>query len=156
MPTQARFASLLDRLTLQMDGRPASEVELSEAQFRAAIVRDLRWLLNTTHLEALIPLEGLDLVRNSVLNYGVDSMTGRTASDVDEKEIAVAIRRAIATFEPRLRNVQVSAEKQAQGVRESIVLTIHAELLVRPIKEVHFRGVLDLDRNGVSLEHGLR
>jgi type VI secretion system protein ImpF len=144
--------SLIDRLALGPDGLVASGGGITDEQLRVTVLRDLSWLLNTTHLEAITPLDDFDAVRKSVLNYGIGSLAGRLAVEVSDAEVAAAIAKAISTFEPRLRDVRVSAVKTLEGTRESIVLTIDAELLVRPLRDIRIRGVLDLDRHEISLE----
>ena len=75
------FPSLLDRLT---DDDPAHQTEsrdrrvFSLSRLRAAVLRDLAWLLNTTHLAATEDLENHPLVGESVINYGIPDLTGKS------------------------------------------------------------------------------
>lgn len=74
----------------------------NETALRATIRRDLAWLLNTTNLEVLVDLEAYPRVRESVLNYGLDDLAGRTLNRRAVLARAREIRRAIRLFEPRL------------------------------------------------------
>ncbi len=74
----------------------------NEAALRATVRRDLAWLFNTTNLESLVDLEQFPHVRESVLNYGLSDLAGRTLDRRAVLERAKEIRRAIRLFEPRL------------------------------------------------------
>ena len=74
----------------------------NETALRATIRRDLAWLLNTTNLEALVDLEAYPRVAESVLNYGLTDLAGRTLNRRAVLARAREIRRAIRLFEPRL------------------------------------------------------
>jgi type VI secretion system protein ImpF len=106
--------SLLDRLT---DADPSSSREsldsrvLSKQQLRAAVLRDLSWLFNTTCQEP--PLRSHDIegramwqqaaeARKSVLNYGLPPLSGSTMIVMDFPWLEQEIRAAIIRFEPRI------------------------------------------------------
>ncbi len=74
----------------------------NETALRATIRRDLAWLLNTTNLESLVDLEAYPHVRDSVLNYGLTDLAGRTLNRRAVLARAREIRRAVRVFEPRL------------------------------------------------------
>lgn len=74
----------------------------NETALRATIRRDLAWLLNTTNLESLVDLEPYPHVQESVLNYGLTDLAGRTLNRRAVLARAREIRRAIRLFEPRL------------------------------------------------------
>src|SRR4051794_37739292 len=106
LPPQDRLQpALLDRLT---DDDPDSDEEardhrvMSRRQLRDAVLRDLAWLFNATRLEGSIPLDKLPLVRRSVLNFGLPSLSGQTASTVEIVDLERALRQAILDFEPRI------------------------------------------------------
>ncbi len=71
--------ALLERLT---DADPTRKVEgredrvISRAQLRAAVLRDLSWLFNTTNLSADAELANYPLVAGSTLNYGLTELSG--------------------------------------------------------------------------------
>jgi type VI secretion system protein ImpF len=74
----------------------------NEAALRATILRDLAWLFNTTNLESIVDLEEFPLVAESVLNFGLSDLAGRTLNRRAVLARAREIRRAIRLFEPRL------------------------------------------------------
>jgi type VI secretion system protein ImpF len=97
--------ALLDRLT---DHEPTHRTErsdavfITEARLRAAVLRDLHWLLNTGNASAEIDFEGLPLAERSVLNYGMEPLAGQLLSELDWTHVEQGIRRAIVTHEPRI------------------------------------------------------
>lgn len=97
--------ALLDRLT---DDEPDKRTEAPEAatmtraRLRQAVLRDLAWLLNATNIESEVDLSSYPDVRSSVLNFGVEALSGRRVSDVDWQELELAIKDAIVAFEPRV------------------------------------------------------
>lgn len=114
--------SLLDRLT---DLEPAESKEssskqsMSQTQFKAAVVRDLGWLLNSVALEACVDLKKFPEVQRSVLNYGMPDLSGHTSSNVDIRTIENSIRMVIQQFEPRIINsslkVRISSDPDAMA-----------------------------------------
>lgn len=80
---------------------PALE-RFNETALRATIRRDLAWLFNTTNLESLVDLEPYPHVTESVLNFGLTDLAGRTLDRRAVLARAREIRRAIRLFEPRL------------------------------------------------------
>jgi len=97
--------SLLDRLTdLQPDKKKesASQQQLSQQQYKAAVIRDLAWLLNTSSLDTVFNLDGLSAVKRSVLNYGLPDISGHTATSVDTQDLEKNLQQVISQFEPRI------------------------------------------------------
>ena len=97
--------ALLDRLT---DHEPsearehADTVYVNEKRLRAALLRDLDWLLNATNAGFDPHDTKLNHVRQSVVNYGVPVMAGQIFSEMDWKDIQQGLRKAILAFEPRI------------------------------------------------------
>lgn len=97
--------ALLDRLTDDEPGKRSEAREqrsMSKARLRAAVLRDLAWLLNATQQsdpEAWAPYPH---AQRSVLNYGLPALSGQTASTVDVGALEAAVRQAIVDHEPRI------------------------------------------------------
>ena len=106
--------SLLDRL---IDNAPRETREPGEArvlnrqQLRAAVLRDLSWLFNTSRPEPEADSLRVDELRRwadapearrSVLNYGMPAFAGTTLSSMDARAIERSIEQAIRDFEPRI------------------------------------------------------
>jgi type VI secretion system protein ImpF len=97
--------ALLERLT---DADPTRKVEgredrvISRAQLRAAVLRDLSWLFNTTNLSADSELAKYPLVAESTVNYGLTALSGHPVSTMDLGELERILKQAIERFEPRI------------------------------------------------------
>jgi type VI secretion system protein ImpF len=97
--------ALLERLT---DPDPTRRVEsreervISRAQLRAAVLRDLSWLFNTTNLTADADLAKYPRVAASTLNYGLTALSGRPVSTLDLPELERVLKEGIERFEPRI------------------------------------------------------
>jgi type VI secretion system protein ImpF len=160
--------ALLDRL---QDDDPAHQVEplekrfMSKRELRAAVLRDLRWLLNATCLEVYDPvrrvmrddLSRLSHVRSSVVNYGLPPMSGRAASSMNADDLESAITEAIAVFEPRIlrESLQVSAIIQPHQLDHHNVIgvEIHGQLWNQPVPiEIMLRTEIDLESGAVAIK----
>jgi type VI secretion system protein ImpF len=142
--------SLLDRLT---DDDPASSREaldarvLSKQQLRAAVLRDLSWLFNTTRLQPDASLAGPDEVRlwkqahfarASVINFGVPALSGKNVAMLNFAALEQAMREAIVMFEPRIdeRTLVVEVNRQAGGFNtqhNSLKLVIRGHMWNQPV-----------------------
>ena len=132
--------ALLDRL---IDNAPDSREDtpedrvVSRKQLRAAVLRDLSWLLNTVQAEGTRdPVwRRVDLARHSVLNFGVPAFTGKPLSQVGNQAVADAVRRAILDFEPRVLpdSLEVTATRQRGGHANSLRINIRGMLWGQPV-----------------------
>jgi len=150
--------SLLDRLT---DEAPDVRRESRDRRFldmkrlRQAVLRDLRWLLNTSHLESTEDIDAYPEVRASVLNYGMPDLTGKTSSNVDRAKLERTIRQAIWDFEPRVsrKSVRVRTIDQPDGeAHNSIAFEIEGELWGRPLPQrLYLKTEIDLEVGDVRV-----
>lgn len=150
--------SLLDRL---LDDEPGATQEsrerrvLSLSQLRAAVLRDLIWLLNTG-CQSQEDLDGFREVERSVLNYGVPSLAGRPLSGLKVLELEQAITRAIERYEPRIlsRSLRVHIiTEEANGRPNQLVMEIEGELWAQPLPEsLYIRTAVDLETGHFTLE----
>ncbi len=136
--------SLLDRLT---DDSPESRREtfdqqtLSMRQLRQAVLRDLAWLLNTTHLAATEDLSAYPLAAKSTLNYGVPGMTGLSASGSRAAGIETDLAAAIRAFEPRIQPDSLivhSAHDTSESAIPTLRFEIQGDLWALPLPEQLF------------------
>jgi len=102
--------SVLDRL-IDREPNNRSEAPLSRAQseraLRAAVQRDLEWLLNTRRIFEE-PDESLKEVSRSVYMFGVPDFSQYTMiSSGDQAKLLRQVLSAIKAFEPRLVNLRV-------------------------------------------------
>jgi type VI secretion system protein ImpF len=97
--------ALLERLT---DNDPTRTTEgredrvISRSQLRAAVLRDLSWLFNTTNLVGTQSLAKYPLVAESTLNYGLAPLSGHAVSSLDLGGLERLLKEAIERFEPRI------------------------------------------------------
>ena len=97
--------ALLERLT---DHDPTRTTEgredrvLTRSQLRAAVLRDLTWLFNTTNLLADDAAKKYPLVAESTVNYGLEPLSGRSVSSLDLPGLERVLTEAIKRFEPRI------------------------------------------------------
>ena len=159
-PPQDRLQpSLLDRLT---DEQPDSTVEprearvLSKRQLRQAVLRDLAWLFNATRLESSGTFEDAPLAKRSVINYGLPSLSGQTASTFDVSDLERGIRQAILDFEPRIlpEGLEVRAVGDGGYVDQHYVVgvEIRGHLWAQPLPiELLIRTEFDLETGRVQI-----
>ena len=140
--------SVLDRLIDQDPGvtaDPPTTLAQSTRQFKAAVRRDLEWLLNTRRIATPAP-DTFDEVPHSLYHYGLPDVTSLSADSPESRLwLLNRIEETIAMFEPRLTGVRVSlSETRADGGRELRFL-IEATLRMDPNPEqVVFDTVLEL------------
>ena len=150
LSTERLQHALLDRLTdddRQAALEPRDKRVLSMRGLRRAVLRDLGWLLNSTGLAAVQPLDGTPLAAQSVLNFGLPDLTGKSTSGLDRAELARRIRQAIWDFEPRILRdtVRVVALAPGGGTNQ-IAFEIHGELWGQPLPErLYLKTELDLE-----------
>ena len=162
-PSERLQPSLLDRLT---DDAPAERSEsrdqrvLTAQRLRAALLRDLAWLLNTGHLETVEDLQDYPEARRSVVNYGIPDLTGLTIAGADTAQIEKTVRQAIADFEPRIspQSLRVTAETgEDGGARNALVFRIDGELWAKPAPQtLCLKTQVDLETGDVTVTESRR
>ena len=135
--------SVLDRLVGD-DADAAVTRSQSVRELKAAVRRDLEWLLNTRSV-AVPPPETLQEVRASVYTYGLSDITSLSADDPKARaRLRHMIEDAIRIFEPRLSGVQVTEAATARDLRQ-LRFSIQALLKMDPSPErVSFDTVLEV------------
>ncbi len=151
-PQEKLQPSLLDRLT---DEEPHTKVEsrdkrvLSLNKLRESVIRDLGWLLNTGHLEAVVDLDAYPEVKSSTLNYGMTDLTGIPASGVDVREVESMIRESIRIYEPRVlpESLKVSVHLDRNRMsHNALTFRIEGELWSQPIPvRLYLKTEVDLE-----------
>lgn len=131
------YKSLIDRL---VDEDPSSSHEsvqnksISFKQIEASVVKDLERLLNARRTITPIP-EEYKAVSRSVFAYGLPDFTGENPnSTAVQRSLRQEIEQTIATFEPRLKNVQVRLERDPGDAR-AFAFRIIGRLVVEPLNE---------------------
>lgn len=132
--------SLLDRLT---DHDPRASVDprvtLSESvrNFKAGIQRDLEWLLNTRRIAEQPPVDWFEELPRSVYYYGVPDITSLSRDSRQTRATLLAqVQDAIARFEPRLTDVQITIiEAEGEQFRRELRFHIEGVLRMDPTPE---------------------
>ncbi|MGH9405561.1 MAG: type VI secretion system baseplate subunit TssE [Terriglobia bacterium] len=138
--------SVLDRL---IDDDPKRQVETpltrskSLQAMKAALRRDLEWLLNTRRSIDADERES-NALRGTLFDYGLPDITSLSMrSSRDQNRLLRAVESAIAQFEPRLESVRVSFQSMSDTTR-SLHFMIEGLLRMDPAPEhVYFDTVLE-------------
>ena len=141
--------SVLDRL---IDEEPDSRVEplMTRAEslrrLRAAVRRDLEWLLNTVRIEGL-PSSLVEL-QKSVYYYGVADISSMSLeSPQDGQRLLRSLETAITAFEPRLKNVRVTSYDKLSRKRMTLDFHVEALLMIDPAPErIAFDTIFEVAR----------
>ncbi len=160
LPPQERLQpSLLDRLR---DDQPRSKLEsrdrrvLSLNELRDCVVRDLGVLLNTDDGQSIADMESYPHTAHSVLNFGIPTLSGTTASGVDVTDIEAAVRDAIRKFEPRLspETLQVRAVLSDVDMNQNtLIFDIDGEMWADPLPiQLYLQTEVDLDTGKVQVK----
>jgi type VI secretion system protein ImpF len=151
--------SVLDRL---IDREPTSQSEapLTRSQsvrlLKAAVQRDLEWLLNTRRIFEE-PDESLKEINRSAYVYGLPDFSQYTmASAADQTKLLRQILATVKMFEPRLANVRLVPVENAENGIQQLRLRIEAMLLMDPSPEpVSFDTVIGLKTGNAKISGGL-
>ena len=147
-PEQTVTLSVLDRL---IDNAPAAAVEpastraQSVRQLKAALRRDLEWLLNTRRTPTPAGSEYSEL-EQSLYNFGLPDITSLSwDSSRDRLRLTRMIEQTLATFEPRISRVKVVPLEAVGGARHVLRFQIEGLLEMDPAPEhISFDTVLQL------------
>ncbi len=109
---------------------------ISNRRLREYVCRDLALLLNSTGIGEVVDLERYPQVRNSVLNYGMPSVAGRSAAATDRQRMARTIEEVISRFEPRITHVRVLPDEEPEdGDGHQLCFRIEADLWGQPLPQ---------------------
>jgi type VI secretion system protein ImpF len=158
-PQERLQPALLDRLTDERPDLTSEPIEgrvLTKSQLRAAVLRDLTWLLNTVRLSSLQEIGGFPHVEDSVVNYGMPAFSGETASSLDITDLERAIREAIIHFEPRLiaetLRVEAVSDSRMMDWHNVVSIQITGQLWAQPVPlELILRTEIDLETGQIEL-----
>jgi len=141
--------SVLDRL-IDSDPKHSAEVPPTRAQslrdLKAALKRDLEWLLNTRRTIDPAPDSARETAR-SVYHYGLADISSRSVlSSKDHNDLISEMESAIAVFEPRLKRAKVRMEPVESSYR-TLRFVIEGLLCMDPAPEpVRFDTVLEIGK----------
>lgn len=150
--------ALLDRLTDEALANPTdtdAQRVMSKARLRAAVLRDLSWLFNSTQPSP----EGAHqhaLSAASVMNYGLPPLAGLRASKLDVHALERIIAQAIQRFEPRILPATLTVHAVENGsvldAHNMIEFEIRGHLWAQPVPlEVLLRTRVNLEAGQVEV-----
>ena len=150
--------SVLDRL---IDNEPKAQTEapLTRSQsvrlLKAAVQRDLEWLLNTRRIFQE-PDESLKEVNRSAYVYGLPDFSQYTmASAADQAKLLRQLLNTVKMFEPRLASVRIVPVETTESGIQQFRLRIEAMLLMDPSPEpVSFDTVIGLKSGTCKVSGG--
>lgn len=151
--TERLQPALLDRLT---DDEPKERLEsrdrrvMSMRQLRAAVLRDLSWLLNSPSRPAGDEIYDYPLVARSVLNYGMADLSGLTATSARSRRLEHQVRDAVLRFEPRIvastLQVRIAQDGTTDSTRHAYAFEIAGDVCPLPMPEaLYVRTEVDLE-----------
>jgi type VI secretion system protein ImpF len=129
--------TLFDRL---IDGRATGPVRHAgdggRQALKEAVLRDLTWLLNSTHAHRADPLHGFAHILTSVLNFGMPALEHVALLPDATRILETAVHEAITRFEPRLARHSLDVRCRfatTPGGQPCLTLNIDADLLTHPV-----------------------
>ena len=154
--TKSIQQGLLDRLIdLEPHNRQEPPVTRAESlrQLRAAVKRDLEWLLNTTRMPIEVP-EACEEVNNSVLFFGLPDTASVYVHDAGEQQqVLRSLQTTIENFEPRLVNVRVTSRDRYRPGQQALTFHVEATLMIDPAPErISFDTVLEISKGAYSVK----
>lgn len=117
----------------------------SQATLREHLAQDLANLMATINLESTLPLDGLDHVRRSVLNFGMADLTHMTTEDVRRNRLANDLKKALLAHEPRLVAETLNVKlRSSSSTNHHVAFDITAEMAAKPV-DVPLEFVAEID-----------
>ncbi|MBR0564816.1 type VI secretion system baseplate subunit TssE [Azoarcus sp. L1K30] len=148
--------ALLDRLTEPTAEAAAPGRAQGRAAYQESVLRDLRWLLNSTTAFHRGELRAFPHASHSVVNFGIPCATGLHRSEKEAQELAKGIEQAILRFEPRILAesliVEVVPEQEGKS-HAHLLLRIHAAFWFEPHPiELSIRARWHVEGGSVEVE----
>lgn len=124
-------------------------------EIRACVKRDLDWLLNAHYFVPQEDLSAYPEIEQSVLNYGMPDLTGRTASGMDIPQLERELKQIILKFEPRILRQTLSinfVNADSSFSHNALAFEIEGELWADPVPiHMYLRTELNLENGGMSI-----
>jgi type VI secretion system protein ImpF len=146
------FDRLIDQDTKIRAEAPPTRLQ-SLRDLKAALRRDLEWLLNTRQ-PLDVPPPGVRELPRSLFNYGLPDITSMSVSSREDRDkLRRVMETALAIFEPRLANAKVRFVENPDGKTHLLRFAIEGLLRIDPAPEyVTFDTVLELVSGGYDVK----
>lgn len=146
--------SVLDRLVQSGEPEPRNWHESVRA-LKAAVLRDVEWLLNTRRTMEPADAE-LPELQQSVYNFGLPDITSLTTdSSLARKQLLRHVESSIELFEPRLSNVRVTERVTEGESGRRVRFAVEGMLRLHPDPEpISFDTVMDAGTGRFSVSGG--
>lgn len=152
--------ALLDRLTDEDPGNTQESPDMrviSKSRLREMVLRDLRWLFNTTQMGDMALLKPYPYVKRSVLNFGLPALSGQTASSIDPQDLEAQVKQAIIEHEPRILpdslNVEALVSEMQMNHHNQISFRISGRVWAQPVPlEMLLQTDIDLETGLVDIK----
>ena len=161
-PKERLQPSLLDRLT---DNNPDKSDEsrdervLSPTRLKQCVIRDLQWLLNSCDLASAEDLSAYPEALDSVINYGLPDLSGRSLSSLDARSLERMLRQVLLRFEPRIIRQSLvirTVVDESHMSNNSIRFDIEGELWGQPLpQQLYLKTEVDLESGDVTVSDNL-
>jgi type VI secretion system protein ImpF len=133
--TQPLLDRLIDREP-KLAGDPAITRAQSVRTLKAALRRDLEWLLNSRRVVEPAPA-AFEELNKSLYHYGLPDFSSMTVqSPKDRARLLRELERSIELFEPRLRNVRVVPIETPGASIRALRFQIEGMLMMDPAPEL--------------------
>jgi type VI secretion system protein ImpF len=140
--------SLVDRL-IDRDPKTPADPAITRAQsvrqLKAALRRDLEWLLNSRRIPDAAP-ESMAELSQSLYNFGLPDFSSMSLnSPKDRSQLLAELENTVALFEPRLKDIKVSLVESPGVNTRMLHFQIEGMLMMDPAPEqISFDTVLQL------------
>lgn len=137
--------SVLDRLQGAGESSESTSFAVSVQRYKAAVLRDLDWLLNTRRTSQPAP-DYMPELQQSLYHYGLADVTSMSGdSNTVRRWLVRHVEEVIELFEPRLGEVRVVPVMKEENNVRSVRFSIEALLKMDPNPErVVFDTVLEV------------
>lgn len=126
-----------------------------DKNWRDALIRDVESLLNNAARSGHLPLSEYPFCRQSVINYGLPSMSRQLPINIEALSLAQHIQRILNVFEPRIdpRSVRVVPVVEKMQTRVlSVLFDINGWYVVPEHQApLHLRIALDYSCGAVTM-----
>ena len=155
---EAFIPCLLDFLTDDEPDKktePARNLFRTSSEFRATVLQNLDWLLNTPSHAQADTFEDFSEVQKSVLNFGTRDLCGKTVGDLDLGLLERSLLSAIVNFEPRIlrTGLTVKAVGDTSAVTPTTIgFEIRGQIWGNPYPEAFIlKTLIDLETGTTSI-----